>query len=1060
MAAMTAKFCSACGVALPPAARFCAGCGAAVISVAAPASAPEGERRPVTVMFADLTAFTRLASERDPEEVHRLLNRLFEVVDGLVDAHGGTVDKHIGDGVMAVFGAPVAHDNDPERAIRTALALHAATAELGADEGLPLSLHIGINSGEVVASNVGSGRHGSYTVTGDAVNLASRLQEIAKPGETLITDAVRRAVEGLVAVEAKGSVEVRGLERPIGIWRVERLRDNAPATTNPLVGRQNERRQFQAALETCLETSHGGTVHLRGEAGIGKTRVVEEFRALASARGFDCHTGLVLDFGVGKGRDAIRAVVRSLLGLPPESDKEQRRAVADSVVATGPMSPDQVPFVYDLLDLPQPVESRRHLDAMNAEARRRGLRETVAGLVTRASASRGQLVVLEDLHWADPTALDTIAVLIGTVAECRAILVITSRIEGDPTEGPWRAAVRGGPVMTIDLPPLRREDAETLARGLAPDVEGVISACVERAEGNPLFLVQLVRELGERTDASLPPSIQSVVLARMDRLAAQDKAALQAASVIGQRFDMALLREILGDQGYQADNLVRHYLVRPEGDEIMFAHALIRDGVYSSLLNATKRRLHGRVAAWLADRDPILRAQHLERAEDAGAAAAYADAARSVAAAYRFDQALDLADSGLRVARTDGDRSALEMLKGIAHRELGRPEDSLAAFKAALELAPEDLGRGRALMGIAAAHRMTGATAEARDALIRAETMLGEQSPQLERAQLFYYMGSIAFALGETSACLEHHQRSLVFAEAAGDLEWQARALSGLGDAFYAQGRVLTAETYFVRCIELASANGFGRIELSNRAMLSTSGYYRLDLDASFAEVNRGLEMARAVGDRHGEMINLEERASVWIELGDSERALNDLGRAEALAREIGAKRFLTVILSHTAWASIELGDFARARHVLREALSLARETGEGFLGPTVLVWIASATDDATEREQALAEAEAILAKGAIGHNYIYFYRFGMETALKGREWERALRYADALEAYLAAEPLPLTTCVIEKCRAMVRWGRGPRDEETRAELRRLLTLGRDMRWPWFVTRIEAALDA
>ncbi len=281
-------------------------------------STGEGEHRQVTVLFADLSGFTTLSSELGAEATHTLLNRYFEAVDGVVERFGGSVDKHIGDNVMAVFGAPIAHTDDPQRAVRAAIDIHQAMAGISEAAGRPLQVHIGIASGQVVASGTGSDAHREYTVTGNSVNLASRLQDMAAPGETYISDAVQRAVGELVSSEAMDEVAIKGLDRPVRVWRMHGLGTSLDETGQRIfVGRRSELAQLTGVLSACRETGSGQTVYLRGEAGIGKSRLVEEFRRTAGQQGFACHTSLVLDFGVGKDQDAIRTLVRSLLGIPP-----------------------------------------------------------------------------------------------------------------------------------------------------------------------------------------------------------------------------------------------------------------------------------------------------------------------------------------------------------------------------------------------------------------------------------------------------------------------------------------------------------------------------------------------------------------------------------------------------------------------------------------------------------------------------------------------------------------------------------------------------------------------
>ncbi len=287
---------------------------AAEAATSAPSS--EGERRQVTVLFADISGFTKLSAGLDPEETRDLLNGFFAVVDRVVQGFGGTIDKHIGDAVMAVFGAPIAHSNDAERAVRAALEIHRAVIDV-----VPaIKVHIGIASGQVIASGMGSEEHREYTVTGDSVNLASRLEDLAGPDETYLSNAVYQALAPQLRCEAIGEVEIQGLETAVKTWRLIAFQsDGNGSTGHAFVGRGRELRQFGGAVEDCRETGYGQTLYIRGEAGIGKSRLAEEFENIARRAGFDCHTGLVMDFGVGTGQDAIRALVRSLLGLTQAS---------------------------------------------------------------------------------------------------------------------------------------------------------------------------------------------------------------------------------------------------------------------------------------------------------------------------------------------------------------------------------------------------------------------------------------------------------------------------------------------------------------------------------------------------------------------------------------------------------------------------------------------------------------------------------------------------------------------------------------------------------------------
>jgi class 3 adenylate cyclase len=329
---------------------------------------PIGERRQVTVLFADLAGYTAWGQQLDAEEVHALLGQFFDRADRIVQEHGGRIDKHIGDCVMGVFGAPIAHGDDAERAARAALAISGAIPGVSARVGRPVGIHIGVAGGQVVASRTGSATHSEYTVTGDTVNLASRLTALAKAGEILTSDDTRRALAERFDLADAGMVDIKGFAEPVQAWRLLGLRPVA-REQRPFVGRHSELRLLEAVLAACRDTGRGQAIYVRGEAGIGKTRLIEEVQRKATQAGFACHAALVLDFGGGAGRDAIRALARSLLGIEVTSDTAAARAAVAAALSSGVVASDDAVFLNDLLNLAQPPELRPIYEAMDAGTR-------------------------------------------------------------------------------------------------------------------------------------------------------------------------------------------------------------------------------------------------------------------------------------------------------------------------------------------------------------------------------------------------------------------------------------------------------------------------------------------------------------------------------------------------------------------------------------------------------------------------------------------------------------------------------------------------------------------
>ena len=998
-----------------------------------------GERRQVTVLFADIAGYTKLSSELGAEETHALLNRYFEAVDGIVENYGGSVDKHMGDNVMAVFGAPIAHDDDPLRAVRAALDIHERMAALSDEAGHRLRAHIGIASGQVVASGTGSDLHREYTVTGDSVNLASRLQDKAAPGETLISDTAYRAVVERVDCETLGDIAVKGLDAPVCAWRVGVLRaGDEDRKRVAFVGRRAEQAQFAGVVEACRANGAGQVVVVRGEAGIGKTRLVEEFTKAAADQGYASHRGLVLDFGVGKGQDAIRSVVRRLLGIALGGGKALRQAVADSAIGDGVIAAEQRVFLNDLLDLTQPVEDRTMYDAMDNTARNDGKRAVIAKLIRGASAFSPIVVIVEDVHWADPLMLTHLAAMARTVADCPALLVMTSRIQGDPLDAAWRATTGGCPLMTIDLGPLRRDEALTLAGTFVEATNQFAHDCIERAGGNPLFLEQLLRNAEERGDEEIPASIQSLVLARMDRLTPADKHALQAASVTGQRFTLDVLRHLLDDAGYDCTGLLEHHLVRPEGDDYLFAHALIRDGVYNSLLKATRCELHVRAADWFSGHDPKLRAQHLDRAEDKEAPKAYLEAAEGQAGLYHFESAQQLVARGLEIAQDDTTKFALMKFSGELLLDMGHGRASVEVFRAALDSASNEIQTCHALIGLASGMRLTDELNEALRYLDRAQGPAKSNGLNLELARLHHLRGNLYFPLGNIDGCREEHQLALEYAQTAGSPEWEARALGGIGDAEYARGRLLTAHKVFLRCFDLCREHGFGRIEAPNLGMIGGGGtyHYMHDLDAALAASLPAIEMSERFGHNRATLNNNFGAAQIYFDTGEFSKAEMHLDRMKALIEHLGTQRFMARCLHHEGRIRLEQGNRREAVKLCRTAMKISRETGTGYCGPLILATLARATDDSNERTEALSEGERLLDEGCLSHNYYEFYIEGMEGALERQDWKLVERYAEALEVFTSIERLPRTDFFIARGQALAAFGCGGRDDATMHDLK------------------------
>lgn len=1027
-----------------------------------------GERKPVTMLFADIVGSTALTEQLDAEDAHDLLYRATQCMCNAVEDNKGTVCRFMGDGIMAMFGAPIASERHALEACHAALGMQSSVDayanELGLNDDTRIQIRVGLHSGEVVVLEVGDDPNKpEYDASGPTVPLAARMEQSADAGRILITETTRALAGNLIDTVELPAVTVKGVSEPVNVHYLDNIRSAAELSKNtarrPMVGRKSELAQFRGLLAACRESGNGQALLVRGEAGIGKTRLVEEIAQLAQESGFSLHKALVLDFGAGKGQGAVPAMARSLLGIAAGSGKGEREAALERALKNGIASSEHRVYLYDLLDLTQPLELRTLYDAMDADSRSAGKRTALTHVLTMQAANRQLLLVVEDLHWADEITLEYLASLTAAVADCPALMVMTSRAEGDPIDKTWRARAGDSPIVTWDLGPLRMEESVSLVSGFIDASNDLARRCIERAAGNPLFLEQLLLGVKESTGENIPDSIKSLVLARMDQLPGEDKQAMRAAAVLGQRFDPDCLRYLIDQPAYEFKGLVEHNLMRPEGPLYLFAHALIQEGAYASLLKRHRLELHGRAAKWYAKRDQVLHAEHLDRAEDASAAEAYFNAAREQSTSYRHKRALQLVGRGLEIA-SNTTQFNLSCLQGELLRLFGSAQESIEAYRRAHQIANDDIEACKALIGVAEGQGISGEYQEQIEVLQIAEGLAKVHGLTLELARVYRMRAGLYFFRGETEACLETSLESWKYAREAGSPEEESRALSALGDAEYNRGRFLSAYNYFDQCINLAREHGFGRVIAVNISMRAVASQWLNDVESSAADSRAGLELAKKTHDLWAEVITLTVGARLWAELGDPVEGKEWIAKGRDISRHMRSNLMEGMSVYISARIAALEGNYLEACKLTKEAMSILRKTESGmtFHGPSVLGLLAFATEDAEQRRAALGKAESMLGEGSVGHNHLDFYEDAMETSLRVAEWDEVDRYAQALEDYTRPEPLPRSDFFIARGRALAAHGRGNRDRVTMAELQHLLDEAESIGLKFVLPALETAL--
>ena len=509
------------------------------------------ERRLVTVLFADLVGFTGRAENSDPEAVRELQRAYFAAVTREVVRFGGTLEKYIGDAVMAIFGAPQAHDDDAERALRSALEIRKALSEL--DGGL--EVRIGVNTGEVVGGTAGP-QEGDYTVSGDAVNVAARLQQTAAPGEILVGGMTRRLSTDAFAFAPLDEMALKGRTEPIEAWRLERELPERPRMHGGearLVGRQRELASLESALEEARE-GRGLMVALVGEPGIGKSRLALEMRQRAEAAGFTTAWTSSRSYASAFPYHLVSQLVDQLLLRGPGQSTED--ALRSAEVTADEDALGRWAAVLDEV-LGEGQDDDPQLADLSPAGRQRILVHAIGGLLKAASQREPMLVVLDDLHWADPASLAVVEELLDILPGLRVVLMATYRSN-------WSHGWEGRSAYEqLNLRALRPEDARQMAEELAAGrsvPEELTERVLERSAGNPLFLEELLH--GERggTDGQphrLPATIHEMLLARLDGLPPEARRTLQLASVVGMEFSEGIVVDLSESDPDETDAALR-----------------------------------------------------------------------------------------------------------------------------------------------------------------------------------------------------------------------------------------------------------------------------------------------------------------------------------------------------------------------------------------------------------------------------------------------------------------------------------------------------------------------
>jgi class 3 adenylate cyclase/tetratricopeptide (TPR) repeat protein len=993
-AAPLARACTRCGRPLSPTAKFCSECAHPTGPAASPnpesytprhlaekiltsRSALEGERKLVTVLFADLKGSMELLADRDPEEARKLLDPVLERMMEAVHRYEGTVNQVMGDGIMALFGAPLAHEDHAVRACYAALRMQESVKryaeEVHRTAGVPLHIRVGVNSGEVVVRSIGSDLHMDYTAVGQTTHLAGRLEQMAMPGSILVSPATLSLAEGYVVVKALGSRPVKGLDAPIEVFEVagagtarSRLQAAAVRGLTRFVGRDPELEQLRLALDRA-GAGHGQVVAVVGDPGVGKSRLFYEFTRSHRTQGWLIVESTSVSYGKATAFLPLVELLRTYFQIEASDDARRvREKLTGKLLALDRALEPSLPALLWLLDVPVDDPRWQRLDPPQ---RRQLTLDGIRRLLLRESQVQPLLMVFEDLHWIDAETQAFLDGIVESLPTARLLLLVNYRPE---YRHGWGSKTCYRQLRIDSLPPESAEEFLGALLGSAAELAPLQQMLIERTEGNPFFLEESVRTLvetrvlaGERgayrlAKASqtfqIPATAQAILAARIDRLPPEDKQLLQAASVVGKDVPFTLLQGIVegsedtlrrGLSTLQAAEFLYEARLFPDL-EYTFKHALTHDVAYGSLLHERRRALHARIVDTIEALHPEHLTENVERLahhalrgevwdkavpylRQAGARAFARSANREAVAC--FEQALGALPHLPETRDTREQSIDLRFELRGALFQLGELERGFGYLREIEGLAGAlDDRRRLARVSIATSHHLlvTGGAEKARAAAERAcdiARALGDPSLQVP-ADL--YVGATSLGLGELSQAQER-------------LEGTVRMLEG----------DLGRERFGMHAFPAALARAYLAWVLAERG----------DFRAALARGQEGVDLADALHHAYSLTYACWGLAFAQVARGDLAPAVRVLERALALCRDWSLPILGPLVSGLLGIAHARSGRVADALALHPGAAATRERTsaGTGIWYSLNVMWLGEALLLSDRREDARAVAEQAL---------------------------------------------------------------------------------------------------
>jgi class 3 adenylate cyclase/tetratricopeptide (TPR) repeat protein len=1105
------RFCGGCGTRLshvcpqcseenPAGFHFCGNCGTPLATPGAPrltlhtvapqsytprhlaekifTSRPalEGERKQVTVLFADLKGSMELLADRDPEEARQLLDPVLERMMDAVHRYEGTVNQVMGDGIMALFGAPIALEDHAVRACYAALSMQAAVQQYAEEvrraHGLAVQIRVGLNSGEVVVRAIGNDLHMDYSAIGQTTHLAARMEQLATPGSTLMTAETLQLVEGLVQVTALGPVPVRGLSAPVEVFELvgagstrRRLQAAAARGLTRFVGRQTEVEALQHALARA-EAGHGQVVAIVGEAGVGKSRLVYECVHSHSLKGWLVLESASVSYGKATPYFPVIDLLRRYVHVEEGDDLRTIRArVTGQVLTLDEVLQEAIPALLALLDaLP---EDSPFLQLEPPQRRQRTL-DALKRVLLRESQVQPLLLVFEDLHWIDAETQALLDTLVESLPTARLLLLVNYRPE---YQHGWGNKTYYTQLRLDPLPPASAEDLLQALLGDDPSLAPLTRLLIARTEGNPFFLEESVRALVETgvlvgqpgayrlaqavPTIQIPATVQAVLAARIDRLPPEDKRLLQTAAVIGTEVPFALLQAIAdvpeevlhrGLAHLQAAEFLYETRLFPER-EYTFKHALTHEVAYGGLLQERRRVLHARIVAALEAFAPERLAEQVERLAH--------HAVRG-----------EVWDKALPYCRQAGARA---VARAAFHEAAAAFEEALVA----LGHLPESRDRHEQDIDLRLALRtMLAALGEHEQLFVHlqhAEILAEALEDQRRLGQISAHMGWYFRVKGDYDRSVASCQRALTIAEALGDGALRVMPQYVLGTTYQLQGDyrqaidLLRRNLVFLEGDLLYAYFGVGTLpSITSRTILVSCLAELGEFAEGMARSDEGVRIAEVDAHPGSFIFAYQGVGQLYLRKGDLHQAIPALERALAFCQGVNFLYLFCNAASTLGTAYTRAERVAEAMPLLEQAVQQATTISVQSGQSRRLASLSEATLLADRPEEALSLAQQALELARTHKergNEAWILRLLGEIAAQREPLEvehtaTHYRQALALAEELGMRPLQ-AHC---HCGLGTLYAKSGRPEQAGPELSTAIALYRAMEMTFWLPQAEAAL--